>query len=325
MSHMRDGGFGIDTKKIIDSVKKIHPFYVVAVVSFLVIIGSIGFGSWYGYKHITNLNSQVASLSTYVESLETNIASTTNQLKEGIEETQTSLSGALEEERQKTSAITQQLGNFQEEVGEISGTVGTLEKLSKTDPELLQKYSKVFFLNEHYEPPRVVEIPDAYEYNEDRFSKIHESVWPYLQLMLDGAKRDNMEIYVFSAFRPFSEQQALKQQYTFTYGAGTANQFSADQGYSEHQLGTTIDLITTGIGGQLDGFDNTTAYGWLLQNAHKYGFTLSYPSGNGYYVFEPWHWRFVGIKLATELYSTGKHFYDLDQREIDEYLVNIFE
>jgi LAS superfamily LD-carboxypeptidase LdcB len=79
------------------------------------------------------------------------------------------------------------------------------------------------------------------------------------------------------------------------------------------------------MNGQLNGFDNTPAYGWLGANAHRFGFELSYPEGNDHYVYEPWHWRFVGVKLATHLYNQRLHFYDLDQREIDEYLVNIFD
>ena len=108
------------------------------------------------------------------------------------------------------------------------------------------------------------------------------------------------------------------------YGVG-ANQFSADQGYSEHQLATTVDLITKGLGGQLPGFDKTDAYKWLEKRAYKYGFILSYPSGNSYYMYEPWHWRFVGVKLATYLHNTDRNFYDIDQREIDTYLSNIFD
>ena len=86
-----------------------------------------------------------------------------------------------------------------------------------------------------------------------------------------------------------------------------------------------MDLITTGIGGTLAGFDDTETYNWLLQNAHKFGFTLSYPKNNGYYIYEPWHWRFVGVQLATDLKNQNKNFYDMNQRDIDEYLVNIFD
>jgi hypothetical protein len=63
----------------------------------------------------------------------------------------------------------------------------------------------------------------------------------------------------------------------------------------------------------------------MQKNAYKYGFVLSYPKGNVYYVFEPWHWRFVGEKLAADLNKSGDYFYDWDQRKIDTYLVNVFD
>jgi len=143
--------------------------------------------------------------------------------------------------------------------------------------------------------------------------------------MLNAAKNDGVDLFVYSAFRSFNEQAALKGQYTVTYGAGTANQFSADQGYSEHQLGTTIDFMTTGIGGILENFKGTNAYTWLQNNGHKYGFVMSYPENNSYYEFEPWHWRFVGRSLAGNLHSSGRSFYDVEQREIDEYLLSLFD
>ncbi|MFC1720896.1 M15 family metallopeptidase [Patescibacteria group bacterium] len=211
------------------------------------------------------------------------------------------------------------------EIGELNITVDTLEKLTTLDPELLQKYSKVFFLNENYEPPQVFPIPNLYKYYEERDVSVHAHVWPYLQGLLLASGRDGVVLYILSGYRSFEEQQTLKSNYTITYGAGTANQFSADQGYSEHQLGTTLDFITTGLGGRLDGFENTAAYTWMQEHAHKFGFTLSYPEKNGHYIFEPWHWRFVGIKLATDLHDQEKHFHDLSQRELDEYLLYIFD
>ena len=72
-------------------------------------------------------------------------------------------------------------------------------------------------------------------------------------------------------------------------------------------------------------FEKTPAFTWLKENAHDYGFILSYPKGNLYYQYEPWHWRFVGEDLAEDLFEDGKEFYELDQREIDEYLVDIFD
>ena len=75
----------------------------------------------------------------------------------------------------------------------------------------------------------------------------------------------------------------------------------------------------------MSGFDTTEAYTWLQKNAYKYGFVLSYPKDNGFYIFEPWHWRFVGQKLAGDLHDDGKFFYDLDQRDIDKYLISLFD
>lgn len=249
------------------------------------------------------------------------MASSTAQLEQKV----TSLSDQLYAAQQGLAAVQERLGGFETQVGDISGTVDVLEKLKNTDRELLQKYSKVFFLNEHYAPARLAQIEKQYTYNEARPEKIHAQVRPYLEDMLNDAKDDGVDIYVRSSYRSFEEQRALKGVYTVTYGAGTANAFSADQGYSEHQLGTTMDLSGSRNESLTESFDKTKAYEWLAKNAYKYGFVLSYPKGNAYYVYEPWHWRFVGKELAGDLHKKDKYFYDLEQREIDEYLPTLFD
>jgi LAS superfamily LD-carboxypeptidase LdcB len=274
-----------------------------------------------GYEFYT-LSSKINSLSQNLDSLETRYASTTETLKNAITQTRTEFSTALS---QNVGDISSKLGAYQSQVGSITSTVSTLQKLSKVDKELLQKYSKVFFLNEYYAPARFAEIPDAYKYSDSKTLKVEIHVLPFLKRMIDDAAKENINLYVSSAFRSFSEQSSLKGQYKVIYGAGTANSFSADQGYSEHQLGTTVDLTTVGLNGNLDGFENTKAYTWLLANAYRYGFILSYPQNNNYFVFEPWHWRFVGVILATDLRNGNKNFYDMDQRNIDEYLVSLFD
>lgn len=276
-------------------------------------------------SNIDNLTERLSTLSTEVDSLTQNLASTTASIQETITETRTYLSNSLSAERDNVGNIQRQLGNFQNQVGNISGTVNTLQKLAKTDPELLKKYSKVYFLNENYVPARLSEIPSMYEYSDRKQLLFHTDALPHLEAMINTASTSGVIIYTFSAYRSFAEQRALKADYRVIYGAGTANSFSADQGYSEHQLGTAVDFITPGLGGVLDGFDNTKAYQWLINNAYRFGFVISYPKNNGYYVFEPWHWRYVGVKLATEIHDEGKNFYEMDQKTIDQYLVNIFD
>ena len=213
---------------------------------------------------------------------------------------------------------------FEEQIDDISGTVGQLDKLSKIDPELLMKYSKVSFLNEHYAPEKVTEIASTFRFKTDEPEYIHSKISRRLNNLLEDAQEDGISLLVVSGYRSFDEQKSLKSAYSIQYGFG-ANAFSADQGYSEHQLGTTVDFTTTEVGGGLNGFETTEAYAWLMEHAHEYGFVLSYPKDNAYYIFEPWHWRFVGEKLADDLHDDGKYFYDLEQREIDEYLISIFD
>lgn len=272
-----------------------------------------------------SLSSRIGELSQNIATLDQTLASTTLELRSSIDRTHSTLSNALSNEQQNVGAIREQLGGVQNQVGGLSGSLNTLQKLAKTDPELLKKYSKVYFLNENYVPARLSEIPNEYEYSSKKQLLIHTDVLPHLEDMINAASSTGIKLYAFSAYRSFAEQRALKGDYTVTFGAGTANSFSADQGYSEHQLGTALDMITPGLGGVLDGFDKTAAYAWMQNNAYKYGFILSYPRDNGYYVFEPWHWRFVGVKLATDLHNQNKTYYSLDQRTLDEYLVSIFD
>ncbi|OHA89400.1 MAG: hypothetical protein A3C70_01400 [Candidatus Zambryskibacteria bacterium RIFCSPHIGHO2_02_FULL_43_14] len=216
------------------------------------------------------------------------------------------------------------IDSFQGQIQNIGSTVGTLEKLAKTDEELLKKYSKVYFLSENYRPAQLVAIDKKYLYNkEDAY--IHTQVSSYLEKLLEAARVDGIDLLIASAFRSFETQVSLKSEYKVVYGAGTANQFSADQGYSEHQLGTVADFTTADVGGVFSKFQADPAYEWLLANAYKYGFILSYPERNVYYKFEPWHWRFVGVELAKRLHTDNEYFYDLGQREIDEYLIKLFD
>lgn len=289
----------------------------------------------YTFMQLSALTEDVGTLTVRVESIATDLASTTatlllnsNQLSQNITDLRSEtvgLSNTLSGAQQNIDAVKTQVGGVEQAVGSISGTVDTLQKLAQIDPELLKKYSKSYFLNENYSPTRLINIPDDYAYSTLRTEQFLIEAWPFLKDLIDTAKANGVILYVKSGFRSFTEQQSIKSLFSVIYGADSANSFSADQGYSEHQLGTTLDFITTGLSGQVEGFENTQPYQWLLDNAYRFGFELSYPADNGFYVFEPWHWRFVGVKFATYLHNENLNFYDLEQREIDTYLINIFD
>ncbi len=244
-----------------------------------------------------------------------------------LEETRTALALAEENAAELSTLLADEKDrndDFEGQIKKVSGTVGKLDKLSKMDSELLMKYSKVYFLNEHYVPPQVSAIATSSLLRTDAPEYLDTRVMPFLTDMFEDALEDGINLKVVSGYRSFYEQKSLKSTYTVLYGSG-ANTFSADQGYSEHQLGTTIDITTPSIGGTYTSFAESEAYTWLLEHAHRYGFVLSYPKDNTYYVFEPWHWRFVGEDLADDLHDDGKNFYDADQREIDAYLIKFFD
>lgn len=256
------------------------------------------------------------TLSNENKSLEYKIGNLEKQIYDAQKNTSLLSSVLLE-----TQTNNQALQNI---INSISGQVGNLEKLAQTDKELLQKYSKVYFLNEHYVPISLTLINPKYVSIPSSGLQIHSNVDKYLENLLSNAESQGLSLKIQSAYRSFGTQASLKQSYKVTYGSG-ANAFSADQGYSEHQLGTTIDFTTTKLAGGLSGFDKTPEYTWLLTHAHEYGFVISYPKENTFYIFEPWHWRFVGVALANKIYQDHTYFYSLDQRVIDSYLANIFD
>ncbi|MCA9359694.1 D-alanyl-D-alanine carboxypeptidase family protein [Candidatus Nomurabacteria bacterium] len=260
-------------------------------------------------KEVNNSNAKLTLASTTIEELQTEL----DDLHEDLED----LADDYKDEKNRNE-------DFEDQIRALSGTLGDLDKLAKTDKELLAKYSKVYFLNENYTPTKLKEIDNRYILEGKKDQYFHASAIEHLEDMLKAASRDKIDLKVVSGYRSFDEQTDLKGQYTQVYGSG-ANTFSADQGYSEHQLGTTVDLSTPEVGGAYDSFANTEAYKWLQKNAYKYGFILSYPEGNSFYIFEPWHWRFVGTDLARDLDRSNDSFYDLDQRELDEYLLNFFD
>lgn len=301
----------------------IKPFLTTRVL-LLVILLLVG-ALVYNYFQVASLKSSVRALRSELSSTTAVLSSNVIYLTESLVTLREQTAGNLATAEQNINAVRALLGGVEQTVGSISGTVGDLQKLSNVDKELLQKYSKVYFMNENYVPKRLTQVPPEYLYSSERSELFLTESWPRLKSLLETAKSEGVTIYIKSAYRSFGEQKSLKTAYSVVYGAGKANAFSADQGYSEHQLGTTVDFITTGMGGKVEGFEKTQAYEWLLANAHKFGFVLSYPKGNAYYIFEPWHWRYVGVTFATFLHNNKLNFYDLEQRQIDTYLLTIFD
>lgn len=279
-----------------------------AILFFVLLLVSCG-GLIYGYYRYTALTKAFAQANQTIRELEDSLTNTEQQ--------RDTISNQLLAEKSTNES-------FQGQIASISSTVGTLQKLKETDPQLLQKYSKVYFLNENYLPSKLVAIDKEFVFNKEKTLQFHANAERFLNNMFAKASSEGIHLKIISSYRSFDEQAGLKSSYKVTYGLG-ANKFSADQGYSEHQLGTALDLTTPEVGATFVGFEKSPEYAWLVAHAHEYGFILSYPKENTFYQFEPWHWRFVGTALAQRLHNENKRFYDLEQRDIDTYLVNLFD
>lgn len=292
-------------------MKKNLNITIIVVLVLLIIGGSVFFFLKQSdfSKEITNLKNKIIGLE---ETIKVNLAQITDLQNENTSLKETL--GIKAEELQQTQDKTEQLNR----------DVKTITKIINTDEELLKLYSRVSFLNEHYIPSKLSYLENDYILG-DKPIQIHGDVLNHLEKMIEDAKDDDIDIKVVSGYRSFGDQASLKYNYLIKYGSGS-NTFSADQGYSEHQLGTTVDLSNKYFGPSLTtSFDQTQTYKWLTENAYKYGFVLSYPKGNAYYQYEPWHWRFVSEDLAKDLHSEDKTFYGLDQRDTFKYLANFFD
>ena len=106
-----------------------------------------------------------------------------------------------------------------------------------------------------------------------------------------------------SGFRSYSTQKSVYNNWVNKDGKAKADTYSARPGYSEHQSGLAADLNHVG-----SNFDNTKSAKWLSENCWKYGFILRYPKGSQSetgYIYESWHFRYVGEDLAKKLYNDG--------------------
>lgn len=293
--------------------KKFAQRYWVAVAIMLLLVTGLCYESYRNLRlqrETEALRAESASLRSSVEQLQHNVSLTAYERDR--------LTFVLDQTQQDTQAL-------QEQTQALQGKVSEYQKLQSIDPELLKKYSKVYFLNEQYVPSSLAAIDPAFVSGTGKQLQFHTQALPYLNSLLHDATTDGVALRIASAYRSFGTQATLKSTYKVIYGAGTANAFSADQGYSEHQLGTAVDFATAKNGTLSSAFESTPESRWLLANAYRYGFVLSYPKNNKYYIYEPWHWRFVGVALATHLHDAGAYLYDMDQRDIDPYLLHIFD
>jgi len=139
----------------------------------------------------------------------------------------------------------------------------------------------------------------------------------HLKRLVKGAAATGEELEVASAYRSYEEQRLSHERLMGVFGA-EAGRLSATPGHSQHQLGTAVDFTNAAAGHQVRGeFAQTSAYWWLEHHAWEYGYVLAYPRGKVEqtgYRWEPWHYRYVGVKYAKRLEESDLSLQELLER-----------
>ena len=171
------------------------------------------------------------------------------------------------------------------------------EEASKLDV-IVNKYYK---LDKDYEPEDLTVINSKFASGTQKLRK--EAADKFEEMASDMLK-ENLKIYAGSTYRSYSYQEGLYNRYVKKDGFKEAETYSARAGYSEHQLGLAVDIVN-GKWNYLS--EGNKEYTWLINNSYKYGFILRYPHESEYitgYVFEDWHFRYLGIELATKVHES---------------------
>jgi zinc D-Ala-D-Ala carboxypeptidase len=136
-----------------------------------------------------------------------------------------------------------------------------------------------------------------------------------LEDLFKAAKAAGITLLAVSGYRDYEYQNMLYRNKVTAAGKKEADKYVAQPGASEHQTGLAMDVLSNEYGSLDEGFANTKAYKWLVENSYKFGFIIRYPKGKEGitgYNYEPWHLRQVGIAAASEI--TQKHL------TLEEYL-----
>ena len=138
--------------------------------------------------------------------------------------------------------------------------------------------------------------------------------------MQKAAAADGVTIWMQSGYRSVKYQTSLYERKTKYYldkgyDNATAKEKAAavvnPPGYSEHNCGLAADLNSPEHTGLDEGFEKTAAFRWLCEHAGDYGFILRYPKDaedKTEIIYEPWHWRYVGVENAAKINASGLCF-----------------
>lgn len=144
--------------------------------------------------------------------------------------------------------------------------------------------------------PELELLPSAYTASQG--ARLRPEAHAAFLQMADAAAEEGLRLYSASPYRSYAAQERVYQRYAAQQGVEAADTYSARAGFSEHQTGLALDINVASLSAH---FEETPEYAWLAEHCWEYGFILRFPQGKEAltgYLFEPWHYRYVGPETA---------------------------
>lgn len=217
--------------------------------------------------------------------------------KEPLKKEVTDLNEKLKEKDKELEAVQLTLSEQQEETSEEVELPWNLTLVNKWN-EMEEGY-----------------VPDLVEVEEGQ--EVDARIADATKEMLADAKEAGVSPFICSAYRSVDRQEELFNngvKKRINKGLGYYDAYIetatvvAVPGTSEHALGLAVDIVAVSNQNLDESQEETAEAKWLMENCHKYGFILRYPNGTTDItgiIYEPWHYRYVGVEAATEITELG--------------------
>lgn len=231
-----------------------------------------------------------------------------------IDESVAESSSTAEESSQSESSLPEESSGAEEsspekEVDEILGMEYVTVDPDATDWNLL-------LVNKTHRLAENLEMETKQIFSEEVDARIYDSL---VQMLEDGERDSDRQFLVCSGYRSVDFQQTLfdnkiaeiqaeHPEYTYEEAYIEASTIVAIPGASEHNTGLTVDICAMDFQMLIEEYEETDEAKWLKENCYKYGFILRYPKGKEditQIIYEPWHFRYVGVEAATEIMTQG--------------------
>lgn len=186
-----------------------------------------------------------------------------------------------------------------------------MDKENYEDPVIVTDFSTDMLVNKHrsltkdFEPDDLVSIDEEYA-ADDTQAGSRIAVNAFIEMYKD-AQKEGYDLVINSSYRSYQDQEEVCNTYRDLYGDNYVTNYVAIPGFSEHQTGLSFDIGSK----DTNVFAESDEYTWIQENAHKYGFIQRFPEEyeavTGFRA-EPWHYRYVGKKIASYIYENNISF-----------------